>query len=216
MADLSCNVAKTCTSCGLGFALRAGECIECNTGDNNCIACSASNLNSCTRCASGFYINDNRQCIKCSSECKTCQSQEACMSCSDGFYLDRALLSATGRCLACRSTCKTCSRNAFLCTSCRDGFSLEGTKCINNNRVEYAVTVSADVSLVIVFARTFILILINAASEASLNQGKLLELTTDDITLKRIKPGSAILEGEMSTGDPAQSNALSSNLANSL
>ena len=85
------------------------------------------------------------------------------MSCRDSFYLDRVLLSATGRCLACQSTCKTCIRNAFLCTTCRDGFSLEGTKCINNNRVDYEVTTSSDVSLVALFARTFIQILIDAA-----------------------------------------------------
>lgn len=146
VADLSCNVGKTCTSCSLGFALRFGECIQCTTGDANCIACSPSNVNSCTRCASGFYINGNRQCIKCSSECKTCQNQDACMSCSDGFYLDRVLLSATGRCLACRSRCKTCTRNAFFCTTCREGFSLEGTKCIDENRVDYEATASSGVS----------------------------------------------------------------------
>ena len=85
------------------------------------------------------------------------------MSCSDGFYLDRVLLSATGRCLACQGTCRTCIRNTFLCTSCRDDSTLEGSKCINNNRVDYEVATSADVSLVALFARTFIQILIDAA-----------------------------------------------------
>lgn len=138
------------------------------------------------------------------------------MSCTEGFYLSRPLLSATGRCFACRSTCKTCSRNPFLCTSCRTGFSLEGTKCINDYRVDYGVTLGVDVSLIALLIRSFILILIDSARKASVDPNNPLILTTDDITLKDIRKGSAILEGAMSTGDASQSNAIASGLSTSL
>ena len=76
------------------------------------------------------------------------------------------------------------------------------------------MTVSADVSLVVVIARTFLSLLIEVAEKASVNPNNPLKLTSDDITLKNIKKGSAILEGAMSTGDASQSTALASSLNN--
>jgi hypothetical protein len=67
--------------------------------------------------------------------------------------------------------------------------------------VEYSVTVSSDVNFVVVLARTFVSILIEVAEKASINPNKPLRLSTDEITLKNIKKGSAILSGAMSTGD---------------
>lgn len=91
MPDLTCNATKTCTACGDNYVLSNSLCLECTTTDTNCIGCSATNLRACTKCKYGYYLNGaSRRCVKCSNKCTGCLSEEACLSCSDGFYLAKS------------------------------------------------------------------------------------------------------------------------------
>ena len=78
------------------------------------------------------------------------------------------------------------------------------------------MTVSADVSFVIVLVRTFFTLLIEVAEKASIDPKNPLKLAIESIHLKEIREGSAILSGSMSTDNPAQSNALANSLSDSL
>lgn len=70
---------------------------------------------------------------------------------------------------------------------------MEGSKCIDDDRVEYSATIGADVRFVVVFVRTFFRILIEAAEKASIDPKNPLKLAIESIHLKDIKKGSAIL-----------------------
>lgn len=126
---------------------------------NNCIACPASQFlfngacwTSCPgvtvngtcvgQCPAGFYKQNNQECIKCSTECLTCDNTNTCLtcannslsrdgkcvaSCGNGFYVFR------GICVACDRSCKNCIQNPLKCTECADGFVLSGTgRCVSS------------------------------------------------------------------------------------
>jgi len=145
-----------------------------------------------------------------------CMSDDSCYSCHDGYYLDKTDDSVTGKCLACVSQCKTCYKSAYLCVTCRKNFTLDGSKCINDNKIIYNLTVSSDVSQVVLLSRTFVVVLQETAKKFSLDPANPLVLSSDDIVVKRIKKGSAIIEGGASTGSPEQSALLANAFATTL
>lgn len=50
IANLSCNAAKSCKTCGDGYALQDGVCVQCTYTDEKCIACSSMALSTCLKC----------------------------------------------------------------------------------------------------------------------------------------------------------------------
>lgn len=65
-------------------------------------------------------------------------------------------------------------------------------------------------------ARTFVVVLQETAKKFSLDPANPLVLTSDDIVVKRIRNGSAIIEGGVSTGSPEQSAILANAFATTL
>ena len=60
-----------CTACLTGFILRDGECIPHD-------------------CQAGYYLEyETGKCLKCPSNCKTCESPTVCLSCNRGYIIDR-------------------------------------------------------------------------------------------------------------------------------
>lgn len=92
----------------------------------NCIACSTTNVNLCTTCASGFSVSSSGVCLPCLANCRVCSgtAQAICLSCGVGFYL-----SSSNTCVACSINCMTCNANG--CLACGSGFYISSSlKCL--------------------------------------------------------------------------------------
>ncbi|KAL4502619.1 hypothetical protein ABPG73_014376 [Tetrahymena malaccensis] len=113
--------------------------------DSTCKTCNEpNNLLKCLDCPDGSYLI-NGQCKKCTSPCGNCQtSPSKCLSCISADY---TLNNSSNTCEpVCDKSCKLCSspQDASKCTSCQDGFYLDGgicrkcsspcSKCIDNDQ----------------------------------------------------------------------------------
>lgn len=109
----------------------------------------------------------NNICNQCSGNCASCVGQDACYKCKDGYFLVTDDNSETGMCEVCDSACLTCSGTSTTCTSCANGFTLEGSKCISDNRVIVQFVIQANVNNFIEFMEDLINWLVT-----SINEGK--------------------------------------------
>ena len=103
-----------------------GKCYTCGDGCDKC------NTTICTQCTiknhTVYPAVGNTSCVSCADLCKTCSSEEVCLSCSDNYHLKE------GECLRCDSLpfCVTCTQQGD-CTSCKSEDSvvaLDGGVCI--------------------------------------------------------------------------------------
>jgi len=131
IADPTCNQTAICTFCNQGSILQNGYCYECTYTDEKCTGCLASALDTCNDCELGYFLLNN-VCTICPEGCTDCFGQETCAKCQDNYFLVTYKDSYTGVCKVCDSHCKTCASNAFLCTSCNENFTLQGSKCISS------------------------------------------------------------------------------------
>lgn len=118
-----------CTECLTGFyeSNRDGNIVSCSMCPEDCVSCSQSDSGDivCNNCYDGFYLK-NEICEKCSSPCETCTSEKVCKTCIKGH-----LLGSDSSCSSvCSSSCATCENTPDSCTSCKDGFILNGTVCL--------------------------------------------------------------------------------------
>ncbi|KAJ7424352.1 hypothetical protein BTVI_06833 [Pitangus sulphuratus] len=119
-------------------------------GPDHCTDClhyyykSKNNTRICvSTCPPGHYNADKKRCKKCSPNCETCVGghNDQCMTCKSGYYLNEVTNSCITNCpdgfyldknkIVCRKcseNCKTCVEFQ-ICTECRHGLSLHGTKC---------------------------------------------------------------------------------------
>uniref|UniRef100_A0A8C5U8F0 Proprotein convertase subtilisin/kexin type 5 n=1 Tax=Malurus cyaneus samueli TaxID=2593467 RepID=A0A8C5U8F0_9PASS len=119
-------------------------------GPDHCTDClhyyykSKNNTRICvSTCPPGHYNADKKRCKKCSPNCETCVGghSDQCMTCKSGYYLNEVTHSCITTCpdgfyldknkIVCRKcseNCKTCVEFQ-ICTECRPGLSLHGTRC---------------------------------------------------------------------------------------
>ncbi|XP_074022904.1 proprotein convertase subtilisin/kexin type 5 isoform X1 [Numenius arquata] len=119
-------------------------------GPDHCTDClhyyykSKNNTRICvSTCPPGHYNADKKRCKKCSPNCETCVGghSDQCMTCKSGYYLNEVTNSCITNCpdgfyldknkIVCRKcseNCKTCVEYQ-ICTECKLGLSLHGTKC---------------------------------------------------------------------------------------
>ncbi|KAL4503914.1 hypothetical protein ABPG72_022544 [Tetrahymena utriculariae] len=124
--------ANKCSSCkyptDYKFVASNNQCqMIC---DSTCKTCSEpNNPIKCLDCPDGSYLI-NGECKKCTSLCGNCQtSPSKCLSCISSDY---TLNSSSNTCEPiCDTQCKLCSspKDASKCTSCLDGFYLDGGSC---------------------------------------------------------------------------------------
>ncbi|KAL4491330.1 hypothetical protein ABPG72_021716 [Tetrahymena utriculariae] len=97
---------KYCTSCSAPLILSNGDCV--------------------TSCPQGEYLDNTvGKCIKCTQQCQTCDSQNSCTSCSNGYQLTK-----DGNC--CSQQCQDCSNtDPNICTACPQSQTLVGGNCIS-------------------------------------------------------------------------------------
>lgn len=130
-----------------GLVIQDGRIMPCPPGCSYC-----NNPTSCLTCATGFVLDSNNFCLRCSPLCATCTEGDTitCASCVKGFYLD------TGSCKRCHDSCLTCTGStSSSCTACKVGFYVVGTTvagvttgtctaCIDNCNVCTAPSVDTD------------------------------------------------------------------------
>jgi hypothetical protein len=131
-------MTSTCTACPEGFAFGAGQCVKCNTQDFNCAACTYQAPSVCAKCSFGYFLNGNNSCQVCTSNCSSCVTDRACLSCIDGFYMASLSnnRSASAVCLKCSPVCLTCIDGPDYCTSCSNTSNLVGKTCVNYTSIE--------------------------------------------------------------------------------
>ncbi|KAM4877564.1 proprotein convertase subtilisin/kexin type 5 isoform 1-T1 [Thomomys bottae] len=94
-------------------------------------------------CPSGHYHADKKRCRKCAPNCESCfgSHSDQCLTCKYGYFLNEEINSCVTHCpdgsyqdtkknlcQKCSENCKTCTE-FHNCTECRDGFSLQGSRC---------------------------------------------------------------------------------------
>ncbi|KAF5912714.1 hypothetical protein HPG69_007704 [Diceros bicornis minor] len=94
-------------------------------------------------CPPGHYHADKKRCRKCAPNCESCFGShgDQCLSCKYGYFLNEETSSCVTHCpdgsyqdtkknlcRKCSENCKTCTES-YNCTECRDGLSLQGSRC---------------------------------------------------------------------------------------
>lgn len=84
----------------------------------NCISCSDSDNQICKICDLGFYLADDKDCLKCKIEgCSNCDiGLSKCRECLPGYFLG-----ISRKCEECPSNCVLC-KNRLICRKCKNGF----------------------------------------------------------------------------------------------
>ena len=112
------------------------ECEETSTDDNNqkCISCKNTEYflkegNCVEKCSDFGYYQKDKECLKCSENCKICTEYNICTECYEGKYLDEN-----------DYTCKKCSDD---CLTCSKGIDSNGNnnciKCNQNSLKKYLI-----------------------------------------------------------------------------
>ncbi len=131
---VTCNNARTCSGCQIGYDLVDGKC-------------------QLHDCGEGKYLDmSDGKCYSCSNGCKSCTGPDACTECEKAYNLESGycimktceagmyLNTETGECLSCPATCTTCSTvmtssETPQCTSCAEGYKLDAATatCVELN-----------------------------------------------------------------------------------
>lgn len=131
---VTCNNARTCSGCQIGYDLVDGKC-------------------QLHDCGEGKYLDmSDGKCYSCSNGCKSCTGSDACTECEKAYNLESGycimktceagmyLNTETGECLSCPATCTTCSTvmtssETPQCTSCAEGYKLDAATatCVELN-----------------------------------------------------------------------------------
>jgi len=195
LPDLSCNTGSTCSSCPVGYSLTgtagSGDCDECTAGAN-CRNCEDGDTSVCEQAKFGFYLDDSDVPTACPTECASCDNEEVCTSCVDGYFREE------GECLACESPCTTCRKSADLCMSCETDYVLVGWKCIFSQYVEYTLTLDTTM---IAFIEQYEAVKAALAAFTD-KRGK------TSVTFLNLTEGSVHVSGQTESTDPgaAQTN----------
>ena len=144
-------------------------CDTCVNSSTTCLSCIAGYLNYQNQCLgscpAGMFIQANKTCVACSSNCAVCTSLTSCLQCSGSTYLYNKACVANcpaavavivdGACTACSTqNCATCNSadicltcksgflffNAVCLTSCTDGYYSNGTHCLPKAVVTAEIT----------------------------------------------------------------------------
>lgn len=123
------NCSQNCISCTSGTS-----CTKCKTGyllqNNLCVS----------KCSTG-YIKVGSNCNKCTSPCKTCStSVTACLSCENNYFLSGTKCvkecpigfyanKKTSKCEQCDKSCELCESDPTKCTKCPSNYTLYNNSC---------------------------------------------------------------------------------------
>ncbi len=82
---------------------------SCDINTNTCTSCETTNCNTCDyggclTCLSGYYMDNEKNCIPCGNGCETCSNTGLCEVCSSDYYLEN-------------ESCLKCSNTKFILNS---------------------------------------------------------------------------------------------------
>ena len=117
---------------------RNGNCAKCqnnyclsymygcvSTNNPNCERCDDQDLNKCTGCASGYYLNEKKNiCEKCKDGCATCSDAKNCGYCDLGYFVKKPETKNGDydtECESCLEGCGICFDKKS-CVSCKEGY----------------------------------------------------------------------------------------------
>ena len=115
-----------------------GECARCqsnyclnsiygciSTNNNNCERCDDIDINKCTSCAFGYYLNEKEnKCEKCKKGCATCSNSTNCGYCDLGYFLKKPETNRGDYDAQCEPCVKGCGRcfDKNSCVYCKEGY----------------------------------------------------------------------------------------------
>ncbi|KAL4512337.1 hypothetical protein ABPG72_005339 [Tetrahymena utriculariae] len=107
---------QTCQTCKIGYSLIADT--------KKCLITCTEDQNKDCFCSDGYYIN-NDKCLKCTDKCSSC-SQDGCIKCNSGQYLDIS----QKICQPCPLNCISCI-DSVQCQVCSDSYYInDQKKCV--------------------------------------------------------------------------------------
>ncbi|CAD8105658.1 unnamed protein product [Paramecium sonneborni] len=113
----TCINGKDCITCKQQFILHNTQCFTCqefqtlfmcDQYDHNC---------QCTKCNDGYQLDIIHQCIQCPNKCLSCNFQDICIICEDGYYLHN------NQCIKCQENCFQCQEQDY-CIKCQIGYHI--------------------------------------------------------------------------------------------
>lgn len=132
-----------CTLCPFGYTLNGISCTQC---EGNCSRCDLTNTSKCTSCIYGQYL-ENSTCLTCPVGCLHCTNSQTCLTCFDGYILELPDIRFSPHvCQKCKYPCATCIINAEICTSCREGFFINGWQCLATYNFGLQVRLSTNIT----------------------------------------------------------------------
>ncbi|EAR99196.2 leishmanolysin family protein (macronuclear) [Tetrahymena thermophila SB210] len=126
----SCKDSQTCETCfedyqissnGLCTMICDQSCLTCSRpkDSNACLTCKAPSIlvnNFCEQCKDGFFYSQG-ECKKCSKNCKSCENEQQCSKCEDGYKKDSLKGCVKQKC---HFSCKKCVDNSYdSCITCQ-------------------------------------------------------------------------------------------------
>eukprot|EP01017_Pseudomicrothorax_dubius_P048451 TRINITY_DN8817_c0_g1_i1.p1 TRINITY_DN8817_c0_g1~~TRINITY_DN8817_c0_g1_i1.p1 ORF type:complete len:253 (+),score=-26.54 TRINITY_DN8817_c0_g1_i1:354-1112(+) len=115
------NATNTCKVCGYGYYRYNGTCLQ--------------------KCPDGYLSYSKRDCVRCESPCKSCETDNVCSQCSGYQFLDfssncvvacpRGSYADTnsGRCTKCLPECAACD-TGDKCTNCANTLVMANSSCV--------------------------------------------------------------------------------------
>jgi hypothetical protein len=141
-----CRSNIECIICDSSYYL-SSVTLTCLPCIDNCDICTTQS--DCLQCSPSYYINssdDDVVCVlDCTEKCIECSINTRCNICEDGYYILSQVNYDTcekgcpegyyeskldaWKCIECTYGCKSCLTSS-ICTSCIDGYILEGDSCV--------------------------------------------------------------------------------------
>ena len=142
---MSCNSTASCLDCPATFILSSSQCHNCQSTEQHCAECSATDRTQCIDCLEGYAL-ENGGCSPCATGCKKCLAPEYCVECDANYFeLMYENGTSTGICKVCDQVCSECWRSSKQCTSCASGYYFNGWKCSMENEVGFELELSAQI-----------------------------------------------------------------------
>lgn len=164
----------------------------------------SSNVQSCTACSNGYYLNTAQSCIPCSKGCMSCTSLAVCLSCQIGYIAQTMasimpLSAQPVSCIPCASPCATCSGSTITCLTCIASYTIQGTQCISNFNYQMKIVLGVTAA---VFNPKYLAFLTSIASSisTSINNIAVLSIVNGSVTVTMLIT---------STNPPSSNGALS-------
>ncbi|ELP90997.1 fibroblast growth factor receptor 1 precursor, putative [Entamoeba invadens IP1] len=130
----STNNSTTILECSDNYLLSNNLCIQkvdkLNIKKSDDTLCTILTPKGCLKCVNGFYLDNSKNCVKCSNNCVECYNDTYCLSCNKTSNL---FLTTNNSCQSLEilnNTCKLLMPTKTSCAICYDGYLRENGDCV--------------------------------------------------------------------------------------